>query len=371
MHSLMFTIWVIGSFFFTAFLFFIAVQRDGHLRVALAIFHILAVFSLAIDFQLLPLSPSLPFFVPFLIGLTVHTTSILFLEKKTSQLRSLSLLHRLKKMILLWSDFRGIYRNHAHGTTKCVNNNTSSRLTLGIKKTIRALALWYLDHRITSFLFDQWLGSLNVTLDDFSPAMQGLSSLAYRDLVIRGVISTHWIWSTYLHLTAAHDLCTVLFVSVLGWSEKSDWPPLYGSVTEAYSLRRFWGIFWHRLHVAPFAAYTPSLLDHRKNQRYSILKKMLRSLWVFLLSAGCHSLVNLVLYRQIIILTEVRFFLYNWAACLLETILGQAITGTWLDIRSRGRDCLLHHVRRGVGYISVLAFFLCTVPAWQYPLMYN
>lgn len=47
----------------------------------------------------------------------------------------------------------------------------------------------------------------------------------------------------------------------------SQWPALFGSIAEAYSLRRFWGVFWHRLHVAVFEAYMPSFLLHFYDQQ--------------------------------------------------------------------------------------------------------
>lgn len=50
--------------------------------------------------------------------------------------------------------------------------------------------------------------------------------------------------------------------------------------------------------------------------------RALRALWVFMLSAGCHALANWVLYRRACVLSELRFFLSNWAVCFLETVCG-------------------------------------------------
>ena len=36
-----------------------------------------------------------------------------------------------------------------------------------------------------------------------------------------------------------------------------EWPPLFGSISEAYTLRRFWGVFWHKLDLGIFKMYTP------------------------------------------------------------------------------------------------------------------
>ncbi|EJT70688.1 hypothetical protein GGTG_11711 [Gaeumannomyces tritici R3-111a-1] len=71
-------------------------------------------------------------------------------------------------------------------------------------------------------------------------------------------MSVHWMWCTQYGLTAARHLCAALFVSVLGWDPPEAWTSprtLFGSSLGAYTLRRFWAVYWHRLHVAPFSAY--------------------------------------------------------------------------------------------------------------------
>jgi len=39
------------------------------------------------------------------------------------------------------------------------------------------------------------------------------------------------------------------FVSLLQWDQPDGWPPLFGSISEVYSLRRFWGVFGHQLNL--------------------------------------------------------------------------------------------------------------------------
>ncbi|OBT74656.1 hypothetical protein VF21_07014 [Pseudogymnoascus sp. 05NY08] len=63
-------------------------------------------------------------------------------------------------------------------------------------------------------------------------------------------MSVQWIWSSYVVLTLSHDILAIFFVTLLRWDQPSQWPALFGSIAEAYSLRRFWGVFWHLLHIA-------------------------------------------------------------------------------------------------------------------------
>lgn len=48
-------------------------------------------------------------------------------------------------------------------------------------------------------------------------------------------MSYQWIWDTYSLLTAAHNLLTAVFVSVLQWDRSDEWPALFGNITDAYS----------------------------------------------------------------------------------------------------------------------------------------
>ncbi|OTA81200.1 hypothetical protein M434DRAFT_47183, partial [Hypoxylon sp. CO27-5] len=167
---------------------------------------------------------------------------------------------------------------------------------------------------------------LEISAEDFAPVHQGLlPSLTHRGICLRTIISFHWIWSTYYLLTSAHDILAILFVSILQWDLPSEWPCLFGSVLEAYSLRRFWGVFWQRLHVHIIAAYTPNFLCSVEiGQRGNLwwgrrMTNALRALWIFLMSACCHALVNLVVSQKNTIRLELHFFLANYMACLMET----------------------------------------------------
>ncbi|KAI1440203.1 hypothetical protein F5Y02DRAFT_403517 [Annulohypoxylon stygium] len=120
-----------------------------------------------------------------------------------------------------------------------------------------------------------------------------------RDLFLRAVVSFHWILSNYFNITLAHDALSVLFISVLQWDMPSDWPCVFGSVFEAYSLRRFWSVFWHKLHVGVMTTLMPHYLYRQDGelwwQRYN--RTILRALWIFSFSGICHGLVNLMLRK--------------------------------------------------------------------------
>lgn len=160
-------------------------------------------------------------------------------------------------MILIWSNIRGLRKHRLNSPARAVKDNSThttfqGRISFGLCHILRALALWILDWCIHEVIIHVYT-SLPLSISSFLPAKQGIwpgSNYSRADITLRSISCTHWIWGVYCGLTAAHHACAALFVSVLGWDSPADWPPLFGSVWDAYSLHRFWGVFWHRLHAA-------------------------------------------------------------------------------------------------------------------------
>lgn len=195
-------------------------------------------------------------------------------------------------------------------------------------------------------------------MNDFAPALQTVAAIGFRL-----VISVHWIWTSYYALTVGHDLAAVLFVSILAWDDAQQWPPLIGSIADAYTLRRFWGLFWHRLHVYSFRMLVPwdgTSASRQLSLRAQRFRGNLNSVWTFFLSAVCHALVNLLLHRRHFFLEELRFFLLNWAICSLEFVVGLVVP----NLETTAKIKVL-------GYVWVLVVFICLVPAWQFPKLYH
>lgn len=212
-------------------------------------------------------------------------------------------------------------------------------------------ALWCIQHGASpaiSLIFRR----LGVTLDKFSPAHRELVPSATTDKEFRGIMSVYWIRTSYYNLTMSHDLAAILFVVMLGWNRADEWPPLVGNLMEAYNLRRFWGVFWHRLHVHPFMLYIPP----SRYLRIKLARGAFISLWIFVMAALGHAVVNLVLCRKHYLISELRFFLLNWAVCLPETVTGKILR----EARLSGKAFLI----KVVGHLWVFAVFFCIVPGW-------
>lgn len=242
-----------------------------------------------------------------------------------------------------------------------------------------------------------------IRTDAFSPIINVLINskahfipnyvLVWQGMLLRTMTVSSWILVTYAYLTAAHDFLALLYVSILRLDYPSEWPPLFGWVMDAYSLRRFWGVFWHKLHVPMFDAWIPSWHKYTNLSSYCFCrvccsldgqeqgqtttrqappagstgsKKTFRALWMFFLSAVCYSLVNLVAFGwdDIHMSQHLFFFLAHWMLCTAETTLIELVSRKLPGISS---SSLLRGLARLLGYIWVWYVLFCLVPAWRVP----
>ncbi|KAF5130922.1 Acetyltransferase pyr8 [Metarhizium anisopliae] len=81
----------------------------------------------------------------------------------------------------------------------------------------------------------------------------------------------------------------------LGGSSPEDWPPLFGSMWMAFTLRNFWGKFWHQFLRWPFTSTANYLArDLLRLPRPSPVERYLNTFFVFLLSGLLHVMVDSV-----------------------------------------------------------------------------
>lgn len=162
----------------------------------------------------------------------------------------------------------------------------------------------------------------------------------------------------------------------LSRDEPAEWQPLFGSISEAYTLRRFWGVFWHRLNLGVAEMYAPWTVirgisgdgkkegeDSDAGNRVKHLHPAARALWVFIFSALYHAVANRMLRGRANLGQELRFFLINFALCYLETLVTKvkkAVVGQQKCLATPGIWA------RFLGYIWVYGVFFSVVPAWQW-----
>lgn len=328
-----------------------------------------------------------PFFyilTPFAVGISMHVVYVVYNFKWNRTFppnASMGRLQRIHSIFRICTDFRGVSGNSAAAVDPTNTRWDRDRLAFGVFRLFRLLSLMEL-HRMANRTVSHIHGRLGISIRDFAYDRQGLLPLIRRrELCLRALISYYWIWGTSAVLTSAHDLFAILFVVVLEWDRPDEWPSLYGNVADAYSLCRFWGVFWHRCHVKVFDAYMPPsrillpltrLWPHRLDRQLQKtrwlqpwIENALRALWIFSLSAACHAVVNLISIGETNARAEFRFFLSNWSVCLAETACRAIVRRMHSLPGYTDRNLTV----RILGYTWVVVVFFCLVPSWQYSLI--
>ncbi|CAH0053930.1 unnamed protein product [Clonostachys solani] len=108
------------------------------------------------------------------------------------------------------------------------------------------------------------------------------------------VLRLHWVLiqvvPDYLTLSSYHDILAIIGVAI-GVDSPSEWPPMYGSIIEAYTVRRFWSSFWHLLIYRSFSTFSRSILSILGVSRRHPISRYTHNILVFFLSGIMHEIV--------------------------------------------------------------------------------
>lgn len=249
-----------------------------------------------------------------------------------------------------------------------------NRCKFCVTKSCKLVVIWLLHTKIEPLIYPGPF--LPFTPLDFSPTRQvffrrlflDTGSITLRETVIRACLAVRWIWIAIYEIEAAHAFLAIVFVVVLHFDTAEEWPPLFGSVTEAYSLRPFWGRFWHRIANRSYTnlgrlvsrrgfGFTPSTMSD----------KITGVFVVFLISGLAHSLVSWCSGDKRHYMLDTYFFLLNFLGGGMEVTLSNLLDMT------PGSTNRAHMIplRRMIGYCWMFCFFFCVVPKWQYPRAYE
>ncbi|KKK16037.1 hypothetical protein ARAM_004618 [Aspergillus rambellii] len=148
---------------------------------------------------------------------------------------------------------------------------------------------------------------------------------------------------------------------LLGLSEPAAWPPVFGSLAEAWCLRRFWGIAWHqtlRQLLSANANYLASLLGVSPSSRRGYF---FRLAFAFAVSGAVHSLVDMAFGVSLVKSGGIWFFALQVPGCVLESAVQ--------SIASPLGNCTRLSTKRKIGYCWVVLFLLCATPVWITPIL--
>ncbi|MCJ1380033.1 hypothetical protein MMC17_003136 [Xylographa soralifera] len=156
--------------------------------------------------------------------------------------------------------------------------------------------------------------------DDITSVPDGflrrLADITPREAFIR-IYFTFLGWVLpYCTLRAGHSLTGCL--SVLCGDSPERWPPLFGSIGDAYTVRRFYAHFWHHLMRKAFTSHAIFVVNkvihlprNNPTSRYLII------ILTFLISAGLHVAAGIAPVRCAIY-AQTRYYFSIAAVIILE-----------------------------------------------------
>ncbi|KAK3353824.1 membrane bound O-acyl transferase family-domain-containing protein [Lasiosphaeria hispida] len=299
----------------------------------------------------------------------------------------------IKLFVVADGKTRPVYRWNLRQAYRIYNNprKLPDRLNSSSLPTARAL-VWFAVRRlvqisglvvlygtITVLIFTVG-GLLYMEPSDFTPEREPLFSIRDSwDLRIRCSVLVFWVMQGVVPLQIMHFLLSIVFVSILRVDGPDEWPPLFSSPLQAFTLKRYWGIFWHRL-FSPGAVTWARFVARRGLQLPpgSTIEKVLVPFIVFSVSGAAHAAVGWRL-GYCCLVRDIKFFWWNFAAIFAETVVlkGIRVVFVWLPFGEttpqlqRQRNMLVKVTTRVVGYLWVLMFFLWAMPPYLYPKGYD
>lgn len=300
------------------------------------------------------------------LSLLVHilrVIAVLYFEKE-ERLRPSSILARIR----VWQDYQGL-GSRLETQTK----PSRARTVFFLSRLATLLTYWLTFNYIIWTIFPARF--LPMDVDEFSPARGPLvrrllnpkstNSVTLQQISLRASLTIYWLFSTVAMIDGFNIMLSLAFVAI-GLNEPSDWPPIFGNPIEAYSVRRFWSRFWHHMVVPTycchFRAFAQTVLGIEPSPA-------LMAFGVFAISGASHAFSSWRGGDRCGWSDDIWFYLLNFAVAAGEVLMEKRWRA--LNVRPlRSQSVAVSIVRRVLGYLWVLVFFVWIVPKWQYPKFY-
>lgn len=210
----------------------------------------------------------------------------------------------------------------------------------------------------------------NAELDetDFLPIHESyfrrLGEVTLRETAIRAWLVVFYIFYSVFLFKAVHDALALFFVGVR-INNPEDWPPLFGDIREATSLRNFWGKFSHKLVYRSFTAYGIWISKNiLRFPRTSFVGKLFINCFVFAMSGTIHAVALYQLGYTCGVWQELQFYMLHFLGTVLELVV------TTVFSKLMGGQRLNFIVRKILGYAWVFMFLFTILPKSQYPRVF-
>lgn len=182
------------------------------------------------------------------------------------------------------------------------------------------------------------------------------------EVLLRSLTTIEFVLGTWAMCTFFHTIFSLFFVCILRIDEPEEWPVLFGSFKETYSVRAFWGKFWHRLVSSIWLSLAIPIVGKFFNNattpsRHGMQRILVTGL-VFLFSGLNHGFVGWSQGFTCGWWEEINIYIVNFMAIVVEDLVQREFENTG------GR--LPAWAGKIVGYCWTWGFMFWCVPKVQY-----
>lgn len=215
-------------------------------------------------------------------------------------------------------------------------------------------------------LLEQISPKADIRWGDIHPSKEQMVRRLYqvtaRELYIRLTLTVYASPVKQLQLVLWHNILALFFVATR-LEDPNEWlVPLYGNPSEAYTLRRYWSIFEHRLAYHSYKAIVASVLDAVEFPKRSYARRFVSNGLVFTFSGVIHGMVA----RQSSHCEpwlDTYYYCMSFVAIVVEELVAFGM-GNLLP------KCPGARVRKACGYLWVFCFHFwisakITFPGWR------
>ncbi|KAE8330374.1 membrane bound O-acyl transferase family-domain-containing protein [Aspergillus sergii] len=190
--------------------------------------------------------------------------------------------------------------------------------------------------------------------------------------------STDWItrvaasllmWPIMLRLTLDIQYTAISLILVgTGVCETGNWPPFFGSISDAYTIRKFWNTYWHQLLRWPLTScsrfITRTVL---RLPSPSWIERYLNILCAFFLSGLIHIFATSTVGMPKDEAGSIKFFSLFTVAIIIE----DTVQAMYRRFTTNGSSQSKALWKRAVGYLWVLCCFSVNTPGFTYDLIHS
>ncbi|MCJ1267838.1 hypothetical protein MMC22_007724 [Lobaria immixta] len=230
-----------------------------------------------------------------------------------------------------------------------------------LRRKVITILICYLVLDLLSLDADAETNSINFSPEKI-PLFTRLGDVTGKELLMRLFATLGFGACVYIFQTGVQSIFALLDVG-LGMNEVKSWRPMFGPPRDAYTLRRFWSVFWHqnnRQKVSDLVDFFLHTVFQRSKK--TTTTKYLSFLLHFFLSGLLHAGTDMASGAPWQETGAIQFFCMQTVGIALEEGVQHIYHSAF---QSRHPSTMLW--ARILGYVWVILFLAWSIPVWLYP----